>query len=146
MVFHGISIHILHFFWWPFWFKASGRAFFLGQIPSPLWILVNFFMAQLSLRRVVALAVVALGWGQHGAMVGAGVVGKSPTKKTTPPKGGSFRESWFFLFSREWYFSGCGAQLFRGSSLLQYELRFLHHGVCWNASPCALMTCCLIEQ
>ena len=39
---------------------------FLGQIPSPLWILVNFFMAQLSLRRVVALAVVALGWGHTG--------------------------------------------------------------------------------
>ena len=63
---------------------------------------MNFFMAQLSLRRVVALAVVALGWGPHGAMVGAGVVGIFAPKKNDPPKKGKFRRINIFpFFSRE---------------------------------------------
>jgi len=61
-----ISIHILHSFLVAILVQGFREGLFLGQIPSPLWILVNFFMAQLSLRRVVALAVVALGWGHTG--------------------------------------------------------------------------------
>lgn len=56
---------------------------FLGQIPSPLWILVNFFMAQLSLRRVVALAVVALGWGHMGPWWEQELLENRPGKKRT---------------------------------------------------------------
>ena len=36
--------------------------------------------------------------GPHGAMVGAGVVGKSPRKKTTPPQKGEFRRIMIFPF------------------------------------------------
>ena len=85
-----ISIHILNSFLGGHFGSGLQGGPFLGHIPSPLWILVNFFMAQLSLRRVVALAVVALGWGHMGPWWERELLGnrrkpKKQTAKIAPP-------------------------------------------------------------